>query len=71
MAEPDPVPVPLFAVGERVEKIKGYHMTGEVRAVFTTRAGLVHYVVDFDLQPAVVFIYRPEQLRLLPPEDEG
>lgn len=33
-------------VGQQVRKVKGYPYPGEIRAVFTTRAGLVRYAVE-------------------------
>lgn len=56
-----------FPVGARVEKYTGdYQLEGEVRAVFTTRAGKTRYVVEHD--PGFLHIYNGGQLRLvLPP----
>lgn len=51
-----------YAVGERVEKHTGdYQLTGEVRAVFTTKAGKVRYVVEHD--PGFLHIYGDANLR--------
>lgn len=35
-----------FSVGDMVEKLKGYRFVGEVRAVFTTKAGETRLVVE-------------------------
>jgi len=51
-----------FKVGDRVKKFKGeYHISGEVRAVLTTRAGKTRYVVEHD--PGLLHIYSGEVLR--------
>lgn len=35
-----------IGVGDRVEKVSGYRWPGEARAVFTTRAGKIRFVVE-------------------------
>ena len=41
-----------FNVGDRVVKYKGdYTAAGEVRAVYTTKAGKARYVVEYDALP--------------------
>jgi len=51
-----------FGVGDLVEKFKGdYQLSGEVRAVFTTRAGKTRYVVEHT--PGFLHIYSGEVLR--------
>lgn len=59
-----------FKVGDRVRKVTGdYHLSGEVRAVFTTEeGGQVRYVVAHDLagiggHGRVLHIYAPRNLR--------
>lgn len=57
-----------FQVGDRVEKWTGdYQAVGEVRAVFTTRAGKVRYVVEHT--PGFLHIYGPANLR--PADNNG
>jgi hypothetical protein len=54
----------LFRVGDAVEKFTGdYHLVGEVRAVFVTRAGKVRYVVEH--MPGFLHIYAANNLRAL------
>lgn len=54
----------IYNVGEKVLKWTGdYKLPGEVRAVFTTRAGKVRYVVEHE--PGFLHIYSPENLRRL------
>lgn len=36
----------VFGIGDNVRKVLGYPYPGEVRAVFTNRAGEVRYVVE-------------------------
>lgn len=56
-----------FHVGDQVEKYTGdYQLPGEVRAVFTTRAGRVRIVVEH--YPGFLHIYGPHNLRLLTEE---
>jgi hypothetical protein len=60
-----PRPPADFAVGDRVETVSYYHWPGEVRSVFTTRAGKTCVAVECT-QPGVegvVQIYSPEQIR--------
>lgn len=57
---------PAFSVGDPVEKYTGdYQLPGEVRAVFTTRAGKVRYVVEHD--PGFLHIYSGLNLRRTSP----
>jgi hypothetical protein len=37
---------PTFSVGDAVVKISGYPFPGEIRSIFTTKAGNVLYVVE-------------------------
>ena len=49
-------------IGDRVEKFTGdYQLTGEVRSVFTTKAGKTRYVVEHD--PGFLHIYGPTNIR--------
>lgn len=51
-----------IAVGDKVLKYTGdYQLAGEVRAVFTTRAGKTRYVVEHD--PGFLHIYSEANLR--------
>lgn len=52
-------------IGDRVEKIDGYGWPGEVRSVFTTRAGTVRIVVECTALEVVgaLHIFAPGQLR--------
>lgn len=53
-----------FPVGALVEKYTGdYQLPGEVRSVFTTRAGKTRYVVEHT--PGFLHIYGPQNLRAL------
>lgn len=63
MAEkPMPVRTEPFNIGQRVEKFTGdYQLKGEVRAVFTTKAGKTRYVVEHD--PGFLHIYAPANIR--------
>jgi hypothetical protein len=61
----DRVETPVFAIGEAVEKYTGdYQLPGEVRAVLTTRAGKVRYVVEH--YPGLLHIYSGSNLRPFP-----
>lgn len=54
--------MPEFRVGDHVEKFTGdYHLSGEVRAVFTTRAGKTRYVVEHF--KGLLHIYSASNLR--------
>ena len=54
----------LFEIGDRVEKFTGdYQLAGYVRAVFTTRAGKLRYVVEHD--PGFLHIYGQANLRAI------
>jgi hypothetical protein len=58
-----------FEVGNRVEKWTGdYQLSGEVRAVFTTRSGKVRYVVEHE--PGFLHIYSAANLRRMRRRDE-
>ena len=49
-------------IGDRVEKFTGdYQLTGEVRSVFTTKAGKTRYVVEHE--PGFLHIYGPSNIR--------
>lgn len=52
----------MFSIGQRVEKYTGdYHLEGEIRSMFTTRAGKVRFVVEHD--PGFLHIYGPGNIR--------
>lgn len=53
-----------FAIGQHVRKVRGYRFPGSVRAVFTTEAGEVRYVVEAEGPDFVgmLHIYNEEQL---------
>lgn len=55
---------PRFKIGDRVRKSYGdYHIGGEIRAVFTTSAGKLRYVVDHvPAVPGLLHIYSESQL---------
>lgn len=51
-----------FVIGDLVEKHTGdYQLTGEVRAVFVTKAGKIRYVVEHE--PGFLHIYSEQNLR--------
>lgn len=51
-------------IGDRVLKFTGdYQLEGEVRAVFTTKAGKVRYVVEHS--PGFLHIYGPTNIKLV------
>lgn len=51
-----------YHVGDQVEKFTGdYQLNGEVRAVLTTKAGKLRYVVEHD--PGFLHIYSDANLR--------
>jgi hypothetical protein len=53
-----------FQIGQKVLKFTGdYQLPGEVRAVFTTKAGKVRYVVEHD--PGFLHIYSAQNLKPL------
>lgn len=59
-------------VGDRSEKIGGsYQASGEIRAVFTTRAGLKRAVFEFDSPPGLLHIFNPDQLALVDREEKS
>lgn len=61
----DQTETPAFAIGDAVEKYTGdYQLPGEVRAVFTTRASKVRYVVEH--YPGLLHIYSASNLRPFP-----
>lgn len=51
-------------IGDRVEKIRGYRWPGEVRAVFTNKAGETRVVVECTVPEVAgaLHIYSPDQL---------
>lgn len=51
-----------WTVGDAVRKPKGYPYPGEIRAVFTNRAGDVRLVVESDLAPGMLHIFSPTQV---------
>jgi hypothetical protein len=55
----------MFRVGDRVEKKKGYRWPGEVRSVFTNKAGVTRVVVECTVKAVAgaLHIYAPEQLQ--------
>jgi hypothetical protein len=55
----------MFRVGDKVEKKKGYRWPGEVRAVFTSKAGVTRVVVECTARAVAgaLHIYAPEQLQ--------
>lgn len=56
-------PNPQFAVGDRVHKHTGaYEATGTIVAAFTTLAGDVRYVFEFDHPKAMLHIFNENQL---------
>lgn len=58
---------PKFGIGDKVEKAVGdYHPTGEIRAVFTNKAGGIRYVMEFDLIPGMLHIFSEHQLAFKP-----
>lgn len=65
-----PVIIAALADGDRVEKTSGYPFPGEVRAVFTTRAGATRYVVEATgpAYAGMLNIFNGDQLRR-PPKD--
>lgn len=53
-----------LGIGDQVRKVTGdYHLNGEVRAVFKTKAGKVRYVVEHP--PGFLHIYSEANLKLL------
>lgn len=57
----------MLGVGVRVLKYTGdYQLKGEIRAVFTTKAGRVRYVVEHE--PGFLHIYSENNIK---PIDEG
>lgn len=61
---PSGQPAMDFAVGERVQKRKGYRWPGQVVAVFRNRAGDTRIVVECTVPEVegALHIYNPEQL---------
>jgi hypothetical protein len=54
----------VYKIGDLVEKYTGdYQLIGEIRAIFTTRAGKVRYVVEHE--PGFLHIYSGANIRLL------
>lgn len=64
----EPVKEPL-KVGDRVKKIKGYTITGEVRGLFTMKSGAERVVVEIAAEGGGSFnhIYNAEQLEKIQP----
>lgn len=62
-----------FAVGQKVEKSAGYRYPGEVRAVLTTRAEKVRYVVECTALgcEGMLHIFNGSQLRVVHNTEEG
>lgn len=58
----------LIRVGTSVQKVSGYSFPGEIRAVFTTRAGKVRYVVEATGREyaGMLHIFSPEQIASMP-----
>jgi len=52
----------MIAVGTKVIKPKGYPFPGEVRSVFTNKAGDVRYVVESELAPGMLHIFSGNQI---------
>jgi len=52
----------MFCVGTKVVKPKGYPFPGEVRSVFTNRAGETRYVVESESAPGMLHIFAPTQI---------
>ncbi len=51
-----------YRIGDQVEKYTGdYHLKGEVRAVFSTKAGKIRYVVEHE--PGFLHIYSGPNIR--------
>jgi hypothetical protein len=51
-----------FEVGDLVYKLSGYPFPGEIRAIFTTKAGAQRYVVESTSLPGLLHIFNHEQL---------
>lgn len=59
-----------FGIGDRVMKFTGdYQLRGEVRAVFTTKAGNTRYVVEHE--PGFLHIYSEKNIRHLTSEEKA
>lgn len=58
--------------GDRVEKIKGYKWPGVILASFTTTRGEHRLVVECTVPEVAgaLHIYAPEQIRVLPDEQQ-
>lgn len=69
--KPTEVPTGCLAIGHRVTKSKGYPFPGEVRSVFTTRAGIVRYVVEATGEgyAGMLHIFDGSQIALSPPSN--
>ena len=60
---------PGFRVGQRVKKVTGeYHISGEVRSVFTKADGVVRLVVEHQAEGGGSFlhVYGPNNLEAVP-----
>lgn len=54
----------MIHVGDRAQKVGGsYQATGEIRALFTNRAGQSRAVFEFDSPPGLLHIFNLEQLK--------
>lgn len=51
-----------WKVGTKIVKLKGYPFPGEIRAAFTTKAGLIRYVVESELAPGMLHIFSHSQI---------
>lgn len=49
-------------IGRQVEKTEGYSFPGEIRSVFTNKAGQVRYVVESTVLPGMLHIFNGEQI---------
>ncbi len=60
----------VFQIGDRVTKSAGYAFPGEIRSVFTNRAGLIRYVVEATGvdYAGMLHIFNGDQLRHRPGE---
>lgn len=63
-SEYPPVEIPLFELGDRVEKRRGYRYPGVVVARFRSLDGCPRYVVEADHEDfrGMLHIFSPEQL---------
>lgn len=62
----------LFTTGDRVMKVRGdYHISGEIRSIFTKANGETRIVVEHQAEGGGSFlhIYNPSQLERIIPAD--